>query len=844
MSPSLPNPNAALRTWWQRTLLVLLILAGGFTFSAKAQTVTIGSGTGTSSYLPLYNYYGYNYTQQIYTAAQVTQGGIIDKIRFKLNAGSLTNSTDWRVFMGNTAKTAFSSNTDWVPTSGMTQVYNGTVPAAPPLGTWMEITLQTPFTYNGTDNLVIAVNEYTPGYGSSSTNWSAFTSGANTGIYYYEDTNNPNPNSPPTASNRSGTIPQIQINFLPSCTGTPVAGTLPANTPTCVGSSLTLSPTGGTVAANLTYLWEQSTDGGATWANAGGTYTNATYTTAPYSAPISYRRTTTCTTSNSTATTNVAAISLMGAPPYFAFVDSYTQSFESWSNRCSTTDVPSLNWLNTPATTDSSWRRNDQGASASWTSPGSTAYSPLSTDGTYSARFHSLGSTGKSGRLDFYVDLSAATGNTKLKFDWINTSGSDVLQVRISTDGGTTFSDLGAVLGQSGSGWNTATEYTITSNSPTTVIRFKATSDLSTTDIGLDNVRLFTPCTGTPAAAVATATPSSVCAGNTAVITATGTGNPVTGISFQWEQSNDGSTGWVAIPSATATTYTTPALTADRYFRLKQACSYSGSQSYSNVVGVTQAATPYAAYNNVSFTEDFESWASACSTTDVPSLNWRNTPYSGNNSWRRDDQGSTASWTNISTGAYTPAGSNSSAHSARFHSNATSGSQGSLDLYLDMSTATGPSRLTFDYINTSGTDVLGVWVSTSGGAAGTFQQIGSNLGVATAWGSKTFDFSSTSATTVVRLLATSDAGSTDIGLDNFKIAPAPSCLPPFNLAAIGATATTGSLSWTASLSAPANGYLWEVRTTGLPGNPGSAAANGSTAAGVTNATATGLAAST
>jgi hypothetical protein len=335
--------------WWQRMLLIALVLTGALASATQAQTVTIGSGTGTSSYLPLYNYYGYNYTQQIYTAAQVTQSGKIDKIRFMLNAGSLTNSTDWVVYMGNTAKTSFASTTDWVPLANMTQVFSGTVPAAPPTGTWMEITLTTPFVYNGTDNLVIAVDENTPSYGSNSTNWRAFTSGANTGLYYYNDSNNPNPASPPTANSRTGTISQVQLNFLPPCTGTPVAGTIPASFALCSGSTTTITATGGTVADGLTYQWQESANGSTGWVNAAGTSTNATYTTPPFASAIYYRRFTTCTASGLSDTTNVAAVTLTAPPPYAVFDGvSFNQGFESWSNRCNTTDVPSVNWQNTP----------------------------------------------------------------------------------------------------------------------------------------------------------------------------------------------------------------------------------------------------------------------------------------------------------------------------------------------------------------------------------------------------------------------------------------------------------------------------------------------------------------
>ena len=106
---------------------------------------------------------------------------------------------------------------------------------------------------------------------------------------------------------------------------------------------------------------------------------------------------------------------------------------------------------------------------------------------------------------------------------------------------------------------------------------------------------------------------------------------------------------------------------------------------------------------------------------EAPGLNWRNTPATGNNSWRREDDGTVAGWSSNS-GTYTPAGSplgsGTSLHSARFHSyNATRGLRGSLDLYVNMAGTSGTPTLTFDYINTSGTDSLKVFVSTNGGTS-------------------------------------------------------------------------------------------------------------------------------
>ncbi|HOU64018.1 MAG TPA: choice-of-anchor J domain-containing protein, partial [Tenuifilaceae bacterium] len=182
-----------------------------FTKSANKGTVQIGSGTTTTSFFPIYAYYGYSYTQQIYLKSEIATAGDITKIRFYLSSAAPTNSNQWVVYMGHTTKTAFTSTTDWVPVASLTEVFNGTV-TFPASGNWMEINLSTPFNYNNTDNLVIAVDENAPSYGAT-TNWLAFNSGTNRGIYYRDDTINPNPATPPTAFSTTATINQVQLYF-------------------------------------------------------------------------------------------------------------------------------------------------------------------------------------------------------------------------------------------------------------------------------------------------------------------------------------------------------------------------------------------------------------------------------------------------------------------------------------------------------------------------------------------------------------------------------------------------------------------------------------------------------
>lgn len=184
--------------------------------SVKGQTGQIGTGTTTSSFIPIYSCSGYNYSQQLYTAAELTAAigttnTVITKIRFYVNATAATqaNYNQWVVYMGNTTKTTFASTSDWVPANQMSQVYSGTLPTMAS-GTWVEITLDTPFAWNGTGNLVVGVDENAAST-SCTASWGTYTSTTNTGMYYYNTTINPDPANPPVAISRVSAIPRLQL---------------------------------------------------------------------------------------------------------------------------------------------------------------------------------------------------------------------------------------------------------------------------------------------------------------------------------------------------------------------------------------------------------------------------------------------------------------------------------------------------------------------------------------------------------------------------------------------------------------------------------------------------------
>ncbi len=180
----------------KKLLKFLFVLAFFSNFAAFGQ-ITIGSGT-SNAFIPIYPYYGYTYSQTLYLQSEISNSGNITTLSFYFSGTSLNVSNNWTIYLGHTAKTAFSSTTDWIPTSSMTQVYSGTF-ASPSTSGWITIDISD-FAYNGTSNLVIAVDENVAGYNTSSDFFYSTASTAGRSLYYYNDGTNPDPAAPPTGT--------------------------------------------------------------------------------------------------------------------------------------------------------------------------------------------------------------------------------------------------------------------------------------------------------------------------------------------------------------------------------------------------------------------------------------------------------------------------------------------------------------------------------------------------------------------------------------------------------------------------------------------------------------------
>jgi len=183
-------------------------------------TYTIGSGTDNTEHFPIFSAWNFSYSQQILLASDLQAAGAvageISKIRFYLNSTPTNpnNARAWVIYMGNTSKTEFSSNTDWIPITAMTNVFSDNV-TFPSGGNWQEITLSTTITWDGTSNIVIAVDENSSGF-PGNTNYNGTTTTTNQIIYYRHDSNNPNPASPPTASGISTRYANTQLVITPN----------------------------------------------------------------------------------------------------------------------------------------------------------------------------------------------------------------------------------------------------------------------------------------------------------------------------------------------------------------------------------------------------------------------------------------------------------------------------------------------------------------------------------------------------------------------------------------------------------------------------------------------------
>ena len=157
----------------KKILLLLTLFCTLFMGTARATDVEIGdpndAGTTGSYYLPYYTLYNYGISQQIYTAEEIGMAGTINSLTLWLyNGGSNTLPTmNISIYMKEVDRSAFESTTDWEALTDADLVYSSNnLIVTNTAAQEYEFTLDNPFTYNGTSNLLIAIFNNTGSYKS------------------------------------------------------------------------------------------------------------------------------------------------------------------------------------------------------------------------------------------------------------------------------------------------------------------------------------------------------------------------------------------------------------------------------------------------------------------------------------------------------------------------------------------------------------------------------------------------------------------------------------------------------------------------------------------------------
>lgn len=399
--------------------------------------------------------------------------------------------------------------------------------------------------------------------------------------------------------------------------------------------------------------------------------------------------------------------------------------------------------------------------------------------------------TGASSSVTFTVPFAATAGTTRM---------------RVRTRGGTVTSDACLAYGS-----GETEDYTITIVAPV-------------------------PCAGTPLAGTATTSNTSPCPGTSVIISLSG-GTIAANLTFGLQSSTTSATagfGGNIATNATGSFTVTPAA-GNTWYRIVTTCNNAGGGSANSVaVQVTgQAPTSTFPWN-----EGFEGvttigannfpacwkkingdWQTADAAFIPSTAAYNNDPRTGNR-YLLESWSATNEW--IMTQGFQLTAGTSYDFSFYWTGDGYSTWQGDVGVNT-VQDATGATILTPSFL-TNGTMTM----------AGPYTQV---IRTFTPTTSGVYYFG-------IRINEASGAP-WYLGFDDFSLSLTPPCPQPLLSAATALTPTSATINWIQSSGNPANGYEWEVRTSGAPGSGATGLANsGLTAAGVLSANVTGLTAST
>lgn len=179
--------------------------------------VTIGTGSTNTYNAPFASYYKNSWVQMIYPASNFSVPGYIESVTWTVNAANEQNCNFVRIYMGTTTAENNTSTTAWLPMSDLTLVYernNINIGSAAGDETY---TLDSPFYYNGNENLVIVVSRSSDAY--KSLYYKSTSGNTNAVMYRWSDGSTSYAEHPGTnaATGRTANLPNMQVSFVNTC---------------------------------------------------------------------------------------------------------------------------------------------------------------------------------------------------------------------------------------------------------------------------------------------------------------------------------------------------------------------------------------------------------------------------------------------------------------------------------------------------------------------------------------------------------------------------------------------------------------------------------------------------
>ncbi len=303
-------------------LLFACTLLTQLTLTAQTDVTVPAANTNSGgARFPLGSYWGFERSAMIYDKNEF--GGVAGQIKsvsFYVNsvaagAGEMKNV---RIYMKKRAGLFTGATTYSTETTAATLVYGPTTIPATGLvaNQWFTIPLATPFDYDGSDHLEVIVEVNAEGQGSgegATSKQLRYTVQSGSGYAQNWTADNTAPAGTGTLTVNRPNI-RFSIQQAPCSPGGLAGGTIVSSgSASCYGNAFSLGVTGSSVGDGITYQWQSSTDGGATWTNIAGA-TSASYSSVLTSS-ASYKRLINCAgTEAASSTFSVTAPPVLPIP--------------------------------------------------------------------------------------------------------------------------------------------------------------------------------------------------------------------------------------------------------------------------------------------------------------------------------------------------------------------------------------------------------------------------------------------------------------------------------------------------------------------------------------------------